>query len=73
MANKKVFWTGELEDSCQLCNKPFGYTMYDSVTPSGLWGNICDRCFGRYGGRIGTGFGQKYELQDDKRWLKVEG
>lgn len=49
-------------------------TFYDGKTRHGPWAIMNPHSFYRYGlGRTGTGMAQKYERQDDGRWLKVEG
>jgi len=72
MATQRVYWCGPLEPVCQISNKPYDGVMYDANTPLG-WANICQEVFDRYDCKLGTGFGQKYELQVDGRWLKVSG
>lgn len=40
----------------------------------GPWAIMSPESWKRHGcGRLGTGYGQRYEKQDDGRWLKVEG
>lgn len=73
MTKRKTYWLGKLDDECQLCHKSFGAVMYDASIGMGPWGNICQRCFKAHGCKLGTGFGQKYELQKNGRWLKVGG
>lgn len=68
-----IYWIGPLSDSCQLYGIPFGSTMYDANLPGIGWGNFCERAFIENRGRLGTGFGQKYEKQIDGRWMKVAG
>jgi hypothetical protein len=58
---------------CDTCSKPLVKLMYDAKTVMGPWGNICSMCFKQYGTGLGTGKGQKYEKQDDGRWLKTGG
>lgn len=60
---------------CQLCHADFKGVMFDARLPSlfNQWGNVCGHCFVECGGRLGTGWGQKYEKQSDGRWLKVGG
>lgn len=74
MADLKTYWLSPLPATgCQLRNKPFGGVMYDANLPGIGWGNWCQETFEQFGGKLGTGLGQKYVLQDDGRWLKVEG
>lgn len=72
-----LYWYGDVEH-CDLCRSPFskesGTVMYDfKVTAAGMWGNGCENCFQREGGRVGLGFGQKYVRQSDGRFLCTEG
>ena len=69
---RPVFWTGPLTD-CDIDHRPFVAVMYDAKTKSGPWGNLCDRCFEAHGVGLGTGLGQRYERQDDGRWLRTAG
>lgn len=72
MKDKKLYWGGLLGD-CDICQQPFGDTMYDARTTRGPWGNLCEACFQRFAGHLGQGRGQKYKKQPDGRWLCVEG
>ena len=78
MAN--VIWVSPL-NGCDICGKEFVNIMYDACVSDRLfgpkqWGNVCHECFLLGGGRLGTGLGQKYELQEQenkKYWVKVAG
>lgn len=72
MAQQDVYWAGPLDPECQISKIPFGNVMYDARTPLG-WANICQETFDAYECKLGTGYGQKYELQIDGRWKKVAG
>jgi len=71
----KTYWTGTLVDECQLCHLPFKGVMYDAALgyAGAPWANVCDSCFNSLGCKLGLGYGQKYQQQKDKRWLKVKG
>lgn len=69
----EVYWCGDPPPACQLSGAPFNGVMYDANLPGVGWGNFNEATFKRYGGRLGTGFGQKYEQQADGRWKKVAG
>ena len=59
---------------CDLCRKPRGPIQYDASTkPYGQWAWLCPRCFSHYAYGLGTGMGQKYELQDDGQFKKTGG
>lgn len=68
-----VYWAGSNPTHCQLSGRAMGDTMYDANLPGIGWGNWDRVTFERLGGKLGTGFGQKYKLQDDGRWKKVAG
>ena len=58
---------------CDDCGKPFGKVMYDAKSAWGPWGNFCQACFDRECLGLGTGLGQKYELNDSGDWVKTAG
>lgn len=70
---QNVFWCGDLQDECNICQGSFGSVMFDARTRSGQWGNLCQKCFRRFGNGLGTGKGQQYAKQNDGRWLKKGG
>ncbi len=72
-----VLWLSPLTD-CNICHDDFGTKMFDAAIPSyrGQWGNICTACFIAEGCSLGTGKGQRYELQDidiGRAWVKTGG
>jgi hypothetical protein len=67
-----ITWAGPLADRCQLTGEAFNGVMYDARTPQG-WANIGQTAFDRFKCRLGTGYGQKYELRDCGHWEKVGG
>lgn len=71
---KKVYWTGHIGDKDDF-GKPITDTFIDGKTAlTGQWGIMNEQSWRLNGvGRLGTGSGQKYQKQDDGRWLKVEG
>jgi hypothetical protein len=50
-------------------------TFYDAKSSLGPWGIMTPKSWleHRASARLGTGFGQKYQQQEDGRWLKTEG
>lgn len=70
---KPVYWNGSLPDVCQISKRPFNGVMYDAHIPGAGWANINHDAFVRLGCSLGVGRGQKYELQDDGRWLCTAG
>lgn len=69
----KVYWTGAVV-KCDMCLRSFAGEdkMFDAATAYG-WANLCERCFRDHGRGLGTGRGQRYERQNDGRWLKTAG
>jgi hypothetical protein len=70
---KKRYWMGHIGQT-----DDFGNTIQDEFvdgkTRMGPWGIMTPTAWRAHGvGRFGTGFGQRYQKQDDGRWLKVEG
>jgi len=71
---QKKYWMGTAPTQCQTCSSPIESVFFDARTPAG-WACMCEQCqkFGPGLGKTGTGLGQKYELQEDGKWLKTEG
>jgi hypothetical protein len=72
---KDVFWCGRVPLNDDF-GRIYGTVMYDAKTRFGHWANMSEESWQIEGGtcgQLGTGLGQKYELQEDGRWLKVEG
>lgn len=73
-------WSGSTP-SCDLCESvDLDGVFYDARIPmttpvpfAGVWAKLCTRCFDLHNCKLGTGHGQKYELQSDGTWLKVLG
>lgn len=71
-----VRWLGPVPTACDTCGHPLHDEFYDEKTSiSGKWGCLCSTChtLGPGLGKLGTGWGQKYEKQLDGRWLKTDG
>lgn len=69
----KKYWQGTIGQHDDL-GGVITDTFYDAKTVMGPWGIMNPSNWRIHGvGRTGTGFGQKYEKQDDGRWLKTEG
>jgi len=48
--------------------------FYDGKTRMGPWAIMSPQAWRTYGvGRVGLGYGQKYQRQPDGCWLKIEG
>lgn len=69
------FWVGDPPKTCDACDRAITTVFFDAALPSygGSWGNVCPKCFLHAGATIGTGFGQKYEKQEDGTWRKTAG
>jgi hypothetical protein len=73
-----TYWTEHL-GVCDICCNPFEKVMYDAKVKSRgyrrpLWGNVCQACFDNdKDAKVGYGYGQKYELQSDSKWLCTDG
>lgn len=66
------YWTGFVGKD-DISGKPFNGVMYDAKIPGEGWANINQETFDAYGCKLGVGFGQRFELQDDGRWLCTAG
>lgn len=85
-SHAKTVWTGGVRE-CQLCNSDLveGKVMIDGAVRShgGQWACMCSNCWTNHGAgpieadcvtrRLGTGFGQRYELQECGHWVKTGG
>jgi hypothetical protein len=62
---------GEKDDFGQ----PIGDVIYDAKTRMGPWALMSQRSWVNYAFSplLGTGYGQRYEKQEDGRWLKTAG
>jgi hypothetical protein len=73
MAKKALrYWigsVGEKDDFGRKIEKVF----YDGATDMGPWAIMTPESWRQHGQGVGLGRGQKYEKQEDGRWLKVEG
>lgn len=73
---KEQYWIGDAPKYCIVTGDPIKDVFYDAKTCYGLWAIMSEDSFAVYGGtngKLGTGLGQKYCLQDDGSWLKVGG
>jgi hypothetical protein len=74
MAENKaaIYWIGVI-DRCDICNGKLLKTFVDGRTIRGPWGAMHVKCHAVFGVGLGVGRGQRYEQQENGRWLKVEG
>lgn len=70
---EKKKWIGSWPANCDECKRDLAEMscFYDARAISGRWGLFCPKCFNTVTfGRLGTGYGQKY---DSKTLEKLEG
>jgi hypothetical protein len=79
-----VFWLGEVS-GCQTCSMKFGTSttttvFYDMMLArddgkTGKWACMCSSCAlgGQGVGKLGVGYGQRYDRQIDGRWKLTAG
>jgi hypothetical protein len=69
-------WIGSPPQDCDICGATIGQVFFDAkvhICGNPIWGLVCNICFESYGGRLGLGLGQKFELSKDGHYRKVEG
>lgn len=69
----KKFWLGAAPAKCDVCGKAITSVFIDGKWMGRAWANQCPTCFDQARGQLGLGSGQRYEKQDDGRWLKTGG
>ena len=70
---KQVYWLSPLGDIDDFGDR-YEDEMIDGKTNMGPWANMTAQSWATHGiGRLGQGYGQRYNKQSDGRWLKVEG
>lgn len=71
---EQVQWLSPVPGFCETCGDLIKDTFYDAKTALGPCACMCPTCFtlGPGIGKLGTGFGQKYERQGSK-WVKTAG
>ena len=70
--SRKVYWLSAV-NNCEICGTPHTDKMVDGATKMGPWALMCLSCHGSIGRGLGTGLGQMYQKQPDRRWLKIKG
>jgi len=70
---KKTIWHGS--KTCDFCkNEITDGRLYDAKTKFGCWATMCHKCYIKNGVGVGTGKGQRYELnKETNEFEKVEG
>jgi hypothetical protein len=70
---KKRYWIGPV-NTVDDFGKKITDTFIDGRTVGGPWAIMTPASWMRHGaGRYGTGHGQKYQKQEDGKWLKTQG
>lgn len=73
MAAPAVYWRSRVP-TVDYFHNPITTEFIDGRTPNGQWTLMAPASWLEHGcGTIGLGSGQRYQLQNDNRWLKVEG
>lgn len=70
---RERYWMGDVgaKDDFGL---PITDEFIDGRTRRGPWGIMNPETWEEYGvGRLGVGYGQRYQKQPDGKWKKVEG
>jgi hypothetical protein len=67
-----IYWMGTV-DKCDICHRKLTKQFVDGKTAMGPWAKMHVKCHSDHGLGFGTGLGQRYEQQANKRWLRVEG
>lgn len=67
-----VYWLSPVGDKDDF-GREIDDTIIDGRTVMGPWALMTPSSHRHYGCGLGLGKGQKYEKQDDGKWLKVEG
>lgn len=72
MESERIEWLGST--TCDICERHIRGILYDSKTKLEYWATLCHGCWMIHGvNRLGPGFGQKYQADQDGRFFKVEG
>lgn len=70
---KKSYWLSPVGAADDF-GSPIDTVIIDGKTRMGPWALMTPDSFEKFGtGKLGTGYGQKYEKQEDGKWLKIEG
>ena len=69
----KKIWLGSKPIHCDICHGDITNEFIDGCTTYGPWANMCPSCHKDVGRGLGTGRGQKYRLNSDGEFEKVEG
>lgn len=75
------YWLGDVPEQCDLklgferhgAHSSIGKVFVDGRTRGGPWAIMCENCHQTQGVGLGQDYGQKYEKQEDGKWLKTAG
>ena len=68
-----TYWLGPYPTRCEVSGARIEAVFYDAKIPGGGWAIVVPAIFETLGCRTGVGHGQRYEKQEDGRWLKTAG
>lgn len=63
-------WSSTVPTHCDICEKPLSKFFVDGRLRQGSWAIMCSLCHTVHGAGLGTGNGQKYDLET---LIKTEG
>lgn len=63
-------WMGSKPKACQICGLLLKEVFIDGRIKAGPWAIMCEDCHSKMGAGLGTGSGQKYDLDSLE---KLEG
>lgn len=66
------YWMSDVPTACDCCGIGIHSIFVDGATRKG-WANLHPTCHERIGVGLGVGKGQRYEKQDNGRWMKTGG
>jgi hypothetical protein len=73
MSSEKKMWAGT-PDECDFCHQAIINHFIDGATRMGPWAIMCPNCHASHGRGLGTGRGQKYQLDPASgHFYKIEG
>lgn len=52
---------------CDFCDAPLTKVRIDGRTRYGVWANMCERCHAEVGVGLGTGKGQKFDVETGEK------
>jgi len=76
MNKEPKYWVGSQHLTCDLCGADLvdgGFFIDGRIYAHTTWAMMCLLCHNQVGVGLGTGRGQKYERQEDGKWLKIGG